>query len=133
MQSKVFAQFPKSISCQEIQIKCFQESSGNYIINSKVEFQYIIKNSSSNPGCTNYNFPEIDFDRFTLVGKIFSTGGCHPPTISYEILQNDNHSYSMRIKVIQSGFCKINFEKSVWCLIPKIPSNVEFLFQINPK
>lgn len=107
------------IPCEEIKLLCTQSKEGEYVIKNDSEYQNLLKIRSSHPDCKSYKLPEIDFNKYTLIGFVSSLGGCDTPEYFYNVTKDDN-MYSFNISINQKGLCKSHHSIEIWCLIPKI-------------
>lgn len=123
----------EKIACEGIAIGCLilgRETGGEHIINTDEEYQELMQSRSPHSNCGDYNLPVIDFNQYTLIGYIYSIGGCKAPEISHEIRKQDNQ-YTIHITVIQHGMCFILNSIKMWCLIPKVQESSAIIFNIE--
>ncbi len=121
------------VPCEAIIIKCTQPTPGNYFINSFKEYNDSIIKKSSYSECSDYDLPDIDFEKYSLLGFVCSVGGCDDPQIKYTVVRNitfEKEEFNIDVSVI--GECLRNNLVEVWCIIPKtnyeIKFNVTFLY-----
>lgn len=122
--------FADTIPCQEITIKCTQSRDGNYVIRTEAEYHSMLQIRSMHPDCGSYSLPEIDFDRYTLIGSKHGMAGCEKPKLIYNLIKRDEYLYEMKIIMTQNGNCKLGFSSQFWCLIPKINQQAKIEFNI---
>jgi len=123
-----------TISSKEIIIKCIQTPCCEFVIRNAKEYKTILKTDSPHPDCGSYELPPIDFNKYTLMGMMASSGGCREPQTEYYIVKNDSTvNYQFHLKIRQNGLCKINFSIQVFCLIPKIDDNAKVEFIVDRK
>lgn len=126
-------QLEEKISCEKIDIGCLilgRETRGEHIIKNDIEYQQLIQSRSTHSNCSDYQLPEIDFNKYTLIGYVSSIAGCDLPKISYEIIKQNNQ-YSINLTVIQHGMCERNNPIKTWCLIPRVEESSVIKFNIE--
>lgn len=109
-----------------------------YIVRSQQEYQSLIDNSPDlypNPFllCVDYKFPEIDFSKYTLLGRGVSAGGCDIEFERKVFRDDQNKKYIYSIKSDVEGTCEKGLFNKNWILIDKIPNDygVDFNVKIN--
>lgn len=78
--------------------------------------------------CVSYQFPEIDFTSYSLLGKLTMAEGKIKYYKREVIIDDENSNYIYNITVYTKSFNKIQAVDYNWVLVPKIPENylVEF-------
>ena len=84
-----------------------------------------------NLNCDTAKLPEIDFNKYSLIGKYTEGGGCD---VSYdrEIINNKRKNKIVyTINVEYTGLCDMLITNMNWALIPKLKKNydVEFIVE----
>lgn len=80
--------------------------------------------------CENYQFPEIDFSSYSLIGKLTMAEGKIKYYKREVIINDDNSKYIYTITVYTKSFNKIQAVDYNWVLVPKIPENYTVEFNI---
>ena len=116
----------------QIRVVCLNLTRINekYIINSKEEFYKEFNDKySPHPNCFSFEYPEIDFDRRTLVGYKYMFEGCKPPELFVKVFtESDFFIYEVSFK--QHGNCRALYEGIKWFSIPKTTSDkIKFEFK----
>lgn len=128
IEKKTNSNLQSPIECKEIKIMCTQSAHGEYVINNNHDYYKLLDQRSTHPDCTDYNLPQIDFEKYVLVGYISSIGGCSPPNLT-KLIFSDDTKYYVNIYVKKNGFCKTSNSIEVWYLIPKMNMDVEFIIK----
>jgi hypothetical protein len=116
---------------KRFELKCFYPmlSGDQFVIrNNKDYHKYFTSNTKTD--CYNADLPEIDFDKYTLIGISVSTGGCQPPDCEYNYYKENSNSF-MEITVVQIGLCKPLWNKYFWFLIPKLENKEDIKITVN--
>jgi len=117
----------KEIPCQatEINLGRLDDGSWHCVIHNEKEFRKIVGGKT-----------EIDFARYSLIGVVYSSGGCKRPTVTHCVYFSEkSSSYRYELNIQENGYCKPLFLGNIWCLIPKISNEakVEFVKNISVK
>ncbi len=80
-------------------------------------------------GTENCSHPEINFDKYTLLGQAAHTSGCELPEYIIEVERNRSE-YVYRVTIKRIGDCEMAISKNKWILIPKIPREYPVKFEI---
>lgn len=122
-----------TIKTKPITIKCIHLRDGQAVIESKEDLQNLLNNNRSpHPACNSYQLPEIDFNKYLLVGIYKIVGGCKPPNYSTIVL-NKQGVLKFYIDITRQGSCKRGDFVKFWHIIPK-PSNyrnLKFIISIE--
>ena len=121
-----------NLSIKKINLgECYQGlSSGNHIINSFTELKAMQTKFYSNPSdtCHQAELPNIDFEKYTLLGYYKEASGCslgYQPKVRKSIIRK---KYIYKVKVNSSGNCaKLDFSSN-WILVPKLPKGYTVKF-----
>jgi hypothetical protein len=116
---------------------CF--SPGNYendeiVFRNKEQYQYyenIIRAHPANVNCDTAKLPEIDFEKFTLLGKETHGGGCGVKFEREVLKDTKNKKIIYKISVEYIGPCYMLFVSYNFVLVPKIPADYEIEFQVE--
>ena len=114
----------KEIPCQstEIHLGRLDDDGWHCIINSDEEFRKVVGGKY-----------DIDFTKYTLIGVIYSSGGCKSPTISHSVYFSEkSNSYRYELNIQENGRCEPAFHGNIWCLIPKIKDGGKVDFVKKP-
>lgn len=66
------------------------------------------------------SFPEIDFSKYSLLGKDTHGGGCSIAGYDIEFYENRvGQEYVLRVRVRQRGNCSMFIGKQTWILVPR--------------
>lgn len=86
-----------------------------------------------NLNCDTATVPDINFDKYTLVGKFTSGGGCDVEYKRnvFEDVNNKNIIYE--IKINYTGLCEMLITSMNWALIPRIPDNYSVEFKVRER
>lgn len=77
-----------------------------------------------------YNFPQFDFNKYTLLGQFTPTGGCSA-AFNKKVLRNDkNKTVGYTIDVNPSGGCEMAIYSFNWILVPSIPNDYIVNFEV---
>ncbi len=112
---------------------CFQISRDHeeVVIRTQKEYETLFIANKWNAGsCENYDFPSINFKKYTLIG-VYTTGtGC---TTTYErkVEQKGNQEVTYNVLVISSGGCLPLRMDMNWALIPKIKKRTDVTFYVE--
>ena len=113
----------KEIPCQSTEINLGRLEAGSWhcIINNENEFRKIVGGKT-----------KIDFSKYSLIGVVYSSGGCKQPTVIHSIyfLEKSN-SYRYELNIQENGNCEPLFHGNIWCLIPKISNETKVDFVKN--
>jgi hypothetical protein len=121
-----------SIISKEIIIKCSQSKNGNYIIRNEQEYLALFNNKSPQLECNDYTIPEIDFDKYTLIGISTSVDGCSVPTIDRSVFKcKDKKLYIVSLSITKTGLCKMLHKIQIWFLIDQIKTTDKVEFNIK--
>lgn len=125
----------EQIPCEKIVIKCAQsQPKGHIIINSQLEYKTQVLNDSPHPDCPSYTMPQIDFDKYTLLGAVIATGGCSEPKIDHVVTKNIiTNEIVFNFSSEQQGICLMLWTYEIWCLIPKVADTSKITFNITEK
>lgn len=80
--------------------------------------------------CDTAQLPNIDFDKYSLIG-IFTEGQCSLNNTKEIITDTSHKDYVYRIKVNESGSCKMLVTTMNWAKVPKLPSDYNVVFNIT--
>lgn len=118
-------------------IHCLEYNSGDsiYIIKTEIEYKQLIDIKSNIIPCDTYRFPKIDFNKYTLLGRMIVGGGLPPgPEFIRTVTRYNNEmKYVYHIKLIEYNYKEIETGHPIfsfnWILVPNIPS--DFSIQID--
>lgn len=68
--------------------------------------------------CNHYVLPEVDFDRYRLIGIKVESGGCAMPAVKLQLEKEDGVCV-FKVLVGDGGNCKALFLNSIWALVEK--------------
>lgn len=122
----------ENLLIEEIEIICISPiiSEKYFVIKNKNDYYAIFRRYSDHPNCIGYNLPQIDFDRYTLIGINKGVIGCDAPVYKYNFYK-ENNIYFMEINITQIGFCKVNLVIFKAYLISKLLENEDIKIIIN--
>jgi hypothetical protein len=111
---------------------CFDESvSDERIIRTQQAYAALAQGPDGQQ-CPYGSFPEIDFDRYTLLGK-YASGKCKAKFFR-QVLQDDAaKTVTFNILVKDRGLCKSAAISWNWVLVPKIPEDYTITFNVEEK
>lgn len=77
-----------------------------------------------------YDFPQFDFNKYTLLGQFTLTGGCSAD-FSKKVLRDDkNKTVNYTIDVNSSGGCEMAISSYNWILVSSIPKDYTVNFEV---
>ncbi len=94
-------------------------------------FEDSIRMSHVNKNCDTAHLPSIDFNDFTLLGKLTSGGGCNADYSRYIIKNDQTKTYTYHIKVEYDGLCEMLIFNWNWAIVPEIPENYKVVFEVD--
>ena len=78
-------------------------------------------------GCTR---PQIDFDRYMLLGMSAGASGCRTPDYAINVTCDDTQrAITFRLHITEHGPCEMYFAHNVWVLVPQIPAMYSVVFE----
>ena len=112
---------------KEIEIGCinFSKIGKENVFKNSEEYESLKASLSPHPDCSDYEFPKIDFNTYTLVGYHVVSGGCAEPTYKIDV-RKDANIITFVFQVKPQGICKMLYEKTFWLLIPKTELEIRF-------
>lgn len=111
---------------EEIEIDCFKNIEREWIIRSEQELMK--EKSLFSEDCRNYQFPEINFEKYTLLGYFVITGGCRFPDVEHHVFIQNRKLIFQRV-VTQNGCCKPGIYAKGHILVPKMTNEIEIEFR----
>ena len=110
-------------------------SNDNYVIirnnEAYLNFANSIRIHPYNTNCDTAILPVIDFNKYSLLGRNTSGGGCGA-TYDRQILKDiDDKKIIYKINVQYEGSCYILIENWNWVYIPKLEKGYSVEFQVN--
>ncbi len=96
-----------------------------------LKFQDSIRIEIHQMNCEDEQLPTIDFERYTLIGKHTSGGGC---SVKYSRRIFDDKAKNLimyKISAKYSGNCSMGLVSWNWALIPKIPDYYIVVFEVK--
>jgi len=115
----------EGIIVESINFQCDEPFySGNFVVDSNDELDSLM---NQNSGC---NQPEIDFAKYTLLGRYAHTSGIGS---YYRNVVEDtaNLRYNYSITVENCGTCDCLSQNMNWVLVPKLPENWSVKFTVK--
>ncbi len=94
-------------------------------------YENTIRGHPENVNCDTAKLPEIDFDKFSLLGKETGGGGCGAKSEHTVLKDTKNKKIIYKISVEYIGNCFIYFFSFNFVLVPKIPDDYEIEFQVE--
>lgn len=99
----------------------------NYVVTTEEVYKQILNSKL----CGTNGNPEIDFDRFSLIGILTHYWGCKDPDVNIWIFKDDNfNEYNVEFQLKRNGDCKIGVDIIEWYLVPKLNLDYAVKFQI---
>ncbi|MBI4044122.1 MAG: hypothetical protein HY392_00260 [Candidatus Diapherotrites archaeon] len=140
----VFLAIALNVSAETVQIE-YEDSKvtclgsggeGEFVVNSQEEYQKLIDGSPDlypNPAlyCVDYEFPEIDFEEKTLLGKFLSGGGCDSKVEKSVWRDDELKEVTYRAKLTTYGLCAMNIFHPNWVTVGKIPAEYSVKFEAS--
>lgn len=78
-------------------------------------------------GCTQ---PQIDFDRYMLLGMSAGASGCRTPDYAVNVTCDDaQRTIRFRLHITEHGPCDRYFAHNVWALVPQTPVTYSVVFE----
>ncbi|MBI2665887.1 hypothetical protein HYX12_04665 [Candidatus Woesearchaeota archaeon] len=102
-----------------------------FIINSNEDYQKLSDYKSSSPKCEDFELSSIDFSQYTLLGKYAQGGGCSIDFLKKVYKDDLNKKITYSIKIVEEGSCEKMGANMNWILIPKVPSDYTFEFNVK--
>lgn len=90
-----------------------------FIITSNEEYSKFSENLVDHDFCLNYNFPEIDFSNYILIGKYADSGGCSIDFSRNLYVDTSARELIYVINVKAEGMCDMLGSSMNWALVPK--------------
>jgi len=84
-----------------------------------------------NMDCQSADITIIDFNKYSLIGKYTSGGGCSSQYERQILDDKVNKKLIYKIKVQYSGDCELYFFNMNWALIPKLENGYKIEFQVE--
>ena len=85
-------------------------------------------------GTENAAHPKIDFNIYTLLGMAAHSGGCPKPDYQNIFIRNEQEKvFIMKVIITSHGTCGLGFDKNMWVIVRKIPSNYSIKFEREDK
>jgi hypothetical protein len=106
------------------------QSGDSFIINDTAEFNTLIE-TISYTNCVNYDYPEIDFENYTLLGLFAEGSGCEAIYDRSFSRNDDSETYKYTIKANYTGLCDMLIMHSNWILVDKISDEAIVVFELN--
>jgi len=104
------------------------------VIRSQKEYELFFENNRRTelpPGhCEGTPPPEIDFNKYTLIGKGTYATGCGQE-FNRTLIQKGNKTLRYHIVVISKGGCLPLRHEMNWALVPKIKNRTEVIFEVE--
>jgi hypothetical protein len=95
-----------------------------YIIDSDTAYQTF----KAKADCENVLYPNIDFSKYSLIGKS-TKGGCRATFETYVLSNSDDRTYEHTTIVKTKGLCKELALDISWVLVPKLPAGWTVVFK----
>ncbi|PLX15650.1 MAG: hypothetical protein C0599_16455 [Salinivirgaceae bacterium] len=105
------------------------QSGDSFIINDTASFNALI-DTIAYTNCVNFDYPEIDFENYTLLGLFSEGGGCEASYDRSFTRNEDIQNYEYKVTVNYTGGCDMLIMHANWILVDKIPENAVVLFQL---
>lgn len=117
---------------EEIETNCLDQPRpvkyhGDYEWIIRTEEEYAKSQIRYTDYCRRYKFPEIDFQKYTLLGYHTSVGGCAMPTVKHKVFIQ-NRKLIFHRKITQDGSCEPIFRVKKLVLVPKMSDDYEIEF-----
>ena len=106
------------------------QNGDSFIISDSAEFNALI-DTIAYSNCVNYNYPEIDFDNYTLLGLFATGGGCEASYNRTFSRNDDNQTFKYTVNATYNGFCDMIIMHSNWILVDKIYDDATVVFELN--
>lgn len=81
--------------------------------------------------CDTANLPDIDFNKYSLIGKYVAGGGCDVVIDNNLEIDTLNLKYIYSIHNTFEGICEMFIMNMNWALVPAIPGNYEVEFRVQ--
>ena len=114
------------IPFEEIEINCFIARENEWVIHSEQELMKAKNFFSEN--CRSYQFPEIDFEKYSLLGYYVIVGGCRIPDAEHHVFIENRKLVFQRV-ITQNGCCKPGFNVENYILVPKMNNEYDIEFR----
>ena len=110
---------------EEIEMSCINNIEREWVVRSNQELWK--EKSFYSDYCRNYRFPEIDFEKYILLGYHTSVGGCGMPIVKHEVFIQ-RRKLIFRRMITRDGPCEINITTTRQILVPKLYKDFEIEF-----
>lgn len=125
-----------TLDIEEIELGCmdFKHFSNEIIIQSQEQYNDFLNKKVAVPACKNYQLPEIDFSKKTLLGFKTIASGCQEPNYSRVVSCNMSTkacTYNIIIRPI--GLCEKAWSNMNWILANKIADEFKVTFNQTTK
>lgn len=81
--------------------------------------------------CDTARLTEIDFNKYTLMSKITSGGGCSATYVRKILKDTENKKIIYLISVDYEGDCMMAIGSRNWAYVPKIPDEYDVVILVN--
>lgn len=107
-----------------------------FVIKDNETYLKTIRADASRDWCLK-NLEKIDFNKYTLLGKSFSSGYCRIPLgLEYKAAKDEAAKrYLVTISYIdpRGAVCRARSQYDLWLLVPKLPADYGVKFEIKPE
>lgn len=114
------------VDFKEVDLQCIAAESMNqtFVIHSAEDFERFKKDHKiTSREC---NLPDVDFEKYTLVGSMISASGCNAPKVSKQVSMDEGkNTLLLAVDVKQQGYCKMLHVTPVWVLVPKMQEGTD--------
>jgi hypothetical protein len=81
--------------------------------------------------CDTANLPAIDFNKYSLIGKLSEGGGCGVEYIRDVTIDTITKTYNYSIEAEYNGTCEMLIMNMNWALVPSIPDDYKVFFNLQ--
>jgi hypothetical protein len=113
---------------REVEMKCRYVRDDTYVIKNQTQLKLEV--DKRNDGvCSSYDFPNIDFDTYVLLGYDLHVGGCDIPTYAPKVYNLEDKTV-VELSIDVKGKCIRGNLITFWCLVKKevVKSKLDFNF-----
>lgn len=107
------------------------EPDSESVVRTRLEYEALLSIRNQIPRCRDFKLPDIDFKKYTLLGKHVRGTGCETRWDREVCLDQKRNAATYSIHMAQIGGCEPIRSSMNWILIPKLPEGCEVIFSVT--